>query len=128
MRRNWYIGPIQAFTGAPEVRTVVMKLVRSHLPILLLLLAVAVAFWLLPHVAWAGAPAQVPSCDGARVFIEGGQPSPFILPDFAGGKLRVDPSAVLEIRAENIPSGARLNWGLQGFGTKLASKKFAHTK
>ncbi|MCS4559116.1 hypothetical protein L9G74_22100, partial [Shewanella sp. C32] len=57
-----------------------------------------------------------------RVFIEGGQPSPFILPDFAGEKLRVDPTTVLDIRAENIPPGARLNWGLRGLGTKLASK------
>ena len=99
-----------------------MKLVRPHLPILLLPLAVAAAFWLLPQAARAGAPAQIPFCDGARVFIEGGQPSPFILPDFAGGKLRVNPSAVLQIRAENIPPGARLNWGLRGFGAKLASK------
>ena len=29
---------------------------------------------------------------------------------------------MLEIRAENIPQGARLNWRLRGFGTKLASK------
>jgi len=100
----------------------VMKLVGSHLAIPLLLIAVAAAFWLLTHVARAGAPAQIPSCGGARVFIQGGQPSPFILPDFAGRKLRVDPSAVLEIRAENILPGARLKWGLRGFGTKLASK------
>ncbi len=99
-----------------------MKLVRSNLPILLLLLAVAAAFWLLPQVARAGAPAQIPYCDGARVFIEGGQLSPFILPDFAGRKLRVDPSAVLEIRAENIPPGVRLNWGLRSLGTKLGGK------
>lgn len=99
-----------------------MKLGGSHLPILLLLLAVAAAFWLLPRAVRAGAPAQIPSCEGARVFIEGGQPSPFILPDFVGRKLRVDPSAVLEIRAENIPLGAHLNWGLRGFGTKLANK------
>ena len=99
-----------------------MKLVRSHLPVLLLLLAVTTAFWLLPQAARAGAPAQIPFCGGARVFIEGGQPSPFILPDFAGKKLRVDPSAVLEIRAENIPPSARLNWSLRGLGTKLASK------
>ena len=99
-----------------------MSLVRSHLLILTLLLAVAAAFWLLPQTAEAGTQTQIPFCDGARVFIEGGQPSPFILPDFAGEKLRVDPSAVLEIRAENIPPGARLNWGLRGFGTQLASK------
>lgn len=99
-----------------------MKLVKSHFPILLLLLAVTTAFWLLPRAVRASTPAQIPFCGGARIFIEGGQPSPFILPDFVGGKLRVDPSAVLEIRAENIPQGARLNWGLRGFGTKLASK------
>jgi hypothetical protein len=99
-----------------------MKMVKPHLPVLLVMLAVAAVFWLLPQAVRAGAPAQIPFCDGARVLIEGGQPSPFILPDFAGGKLRVDPSAVLEIRAENIPPGARLNWRLRGFGTKLADK------
>ena len=99
-----------------------MKLLGSHLTVILLLLAVAAPFWLLPQVVRASAPAQIPSCGGAKVFIQGGQPSPFILPDFVGGKLRVDPSAVLEIRAENIPMGARLNWALRGFGTKLASE------
>lgn len=99
-----------------------MKLVNLRPPILLVMVAVVVAFSLLTNAVRASAPAQIPDCGGAKVFIEGGQPSPFMLPDFAGGKLQVDPSTVLEIRAENIPQGARLNWSLRGFGTKLASK------
>ena len=100
-----------------------MNRFKPHLPILFAILAVAATFWLLPQVAQARSASQTADCDGARVVIEGGQPSPFILPGFSGEKFEVDPEAVLTIRAENIPPGARLNWALRGFGTELASKE-----
>ena len=100
-----------------------MNRVKPHLPVLLAMLAVTATFWPLPQVGQAGSTPQTTTCEGAKVVIEGGRPSFFILPDFSGEKLVVDPDAVLTIRVENIPPGARLNWALRGFGTELASKR-----
>lgn len=67
-------------------------------------------------LASATASAQQGECGGARVVIEGGEPSPFVLPSRAGDTLNVGPHSVLLIRAENLSSGSTLRWGVRGLG------------
>jgi len=62
----------------------------------------------------AVASAQHVECGGTRIVIEGGEPSPFVLPDNAGDALEVAPDSVLHIRAEALPSGSTLRWGVRG--------------
>ena len=69
----------------------------------------------------AVAMAQSDTCQGALVIVEGGQPSPFVLPNNEGGTLRVEPDAVLLISAEDIPPDASVRWSVAGFGTDIAT-------
>ena len=88
----------------------------------LLAVVLAVCFGLLvvflPRaMAWA----QGEHCDGARVVVDGGQPSPFILPDHEGATLRIQPDAVLLIRAENVPADPSVRWSVAGLGADIAA-------
>jgi hypothetical protein len=64
----------------------------------------------------AVASAQHVECGGAHIVIEGGEPSPFVLPENAGGTLEVAPDSVLHIHAEGLPSGSIVRWGVRGLG------------
>ena len=65
------------------------------------------------------ASAQEGVCETSRVIIEGGNPSPFILPDNAWDTLTVDARAILLVRGENLPPNASLRWSLSGIGVSL---------
>ncbi len=54
--------------------------------------------------------AQAGACGPTRVLVEGGSPSPFILPAADGETLVVEPDAVLRVRVEDPPDNARLKW------------------
>ena len=72
-------------------------------------------------LASATASAQERECGGARVVIEGGEPSPFVLPRRAGDTLNVGPQSVLLIRAENSSSGSTVRWGVRGLVGHIAT-------
>ena len=77
----------------------------------------AVLCWLMSSGV---AEAQDASCAGARVIIEGGEPSPFVLPDGVGRTLRIEPSATLTLRGENLPPGASLRLAVAGLGVDVS--------
>lgn len=86
----------------------------------LLLLPLIIALLLVPVLGAARpALAQEGACGYARVIIEGGDPSPFILPDHAGATLRVDPQTVLSIRAEGVPPGSEVSVQVVGIGVLI---------
>lgn len=62
-------------------------------------------------------------CGGARVIVEQGQPSPFVLPEGRHGTLRVEPDARLRISASGVPPDAEIQWGLRGFSTHVTAGK-----
>ena len=58
-------------------------------------------------------------CGTARIIIEGGEPSPFVLPDDAGETLRVDPDATLLFSGEELPDNATIRLGVQSLGVDI---------
>jgi hypothetical protein len=86
-----------------------------------------VAFVLLLAVVWLLAPPTFAhegphGCGGPEIVIQGGNPSPYILPIQGDQKFEVEPDAVLTVRGVNLPVDARLHWGVQGLGAELAGK------
>ena len=76
--------------------------------------------------------AQSEECDGARIVVEGGEPSPFILPVRSGDTIKVEPDAVVRIRAEGVLPDSTLRWSVRGFGRRVADfthelGEFTHT-
>ena len=63
--------------------------------------------------------AQEASCGDAKVIIEGGQPSPFVLPDDADSTLRVEPETVLAISATGVPRGSKVRVSIPGLGVNI---------
>ncbi|MBM3945020.1 MAG: hypothetical protein FJ317_05945 [SAR202 cluster bacterium] len=66
------------------------------------------------------AHAQTPECGNVMLIIEGGEPSPFALPDQEGQKLVIQPETVLTITGQNVPSGTALRLGAAGLGFDLS--------
>ena len=64
--------------------------------------------------------AQGQGCAGARVIVEGREPSPFVPPDDAGKTLRIEPSATLKVRGENLPPGASVRLAVAGLGVDVS--------
>lgn len=91
-------------------------LTASLVPVLALLVSMVLAAY---FVTVATVSAQGGACGTSRVIIEGGDPSPFVLPDNAGDTLKVDPQAVLLVRGENLPPNSTLRLGLSGIGVGL---------
>lgn len=60
--------------------------------------------------------AKVPDCTGARVVLEGGVPSPFVLPDMAGQTVSVAPEQSVTLSGQNVPPGAQLRLSVAGLG------------
>ena len=77
------------------------------------------ALWLIAPPALAHEGTHTDDCGGPQIVIEGGQPSPFTLPDQSDETIEIGPDAVLTIRGINLPAGASLHWGVQGLGTEL---------
>jgi len=67
--------------------------------------------------------AQGTDCEDARLIVEQGQPSPFVLPVMAHSTLRVEPDATLLISAEGVQPDAKLSWRLRGFGTQITIRE-----
>ncbi len=80
------------------------------------------ALWLIAPPALAHEGTHADDCGGPQIVIEGGQPSPFTLPDQGDQTIEIDPDAVLTIRGINLPADATLHWGVLGLGTELAGK------
>ena len=76
---------------------------------LLLLAAAALATAAMAY-APSKALAQAGACGPTRILVEGGTPSPFVLPAAAGETLVVEPDAVLRVRVEEPPDDAKLRW------------------
>ena len=85
-------------------------------------LILMVALWLMAPPALAHDGTHTDDCGGPQILIEGGQPSPFTLPDQADETIEIDPEAVLAIRGINLPADTSLHWGVQGLGAELAGK------
>lgn len=81
-----------------------------------LLALLAVFFTLAAALVPLAAHAKVPDCGEARVVLEGGTPSPFVLPQMAGQTLEVDPEQPVTLRGENVPPGAQLRLSVAGLG------------
>ena len=94
-----------------------MRLVR-------LLAAVTVVSSVALLLECATVSAQQNKCEGVRIVIEGGEPSPFVLPNGTGHTLKVAPDSVLHIRAEGFSPGSNVRWRMRGLGR--FSPTFAH--
>ena len=80
------------------------------------------AFWLMTPPVSAHDGSHDTDCGGPQIIIEGGNPSPFTLPNQGDETLEIDPDAVLTIRGIDLPADATLHWGVRGLGTELAGK------
>ena len=76
--------------------------------------------WLIPPPIYAHDGPH--GCGGPEIVIEGGSPSPFILPLQADEVVQVEPDADLTITGVNLPMDTLLHWGVQGLGLELAGK------
>ena len=56
-----------------------------------------------------------------RVVVEGGEPTPFVLPDHGGAIVRVQPDVVLLITAEEVPVDPSVRWSVAGLGADIAA-------
>ncbi len=90
---------------------------------------ICVSALLLMTTIWLAAPPAHAhdgphGCGGPEIIIQGGNPSPFILPIQADEsiEIEIEPDAVLTIRGINLPVDTRLHWGVQGLGSELAGK------
>ena len=70
---------------------------------------------------WASPAVQPASCKGARLVVEGGSPSPFLLPDKAGTTLEVGPDAVLGLSIQDPPVDPHVRWRIKGLPGDLDS-------
>jgi hypothetical protein len=102
-----------AISGAGAV---MRDLAASPVPVWALFVSVVLLAYL---VMVATASAQEAGCETSRIIIEGGNPSPFVLPDNAGETLRLNPTTVLKVSGENFPPNATIRWSLSGIGVTI---------
>ena len=86
---------------------------------ILLLMAVS---WLMAPPVSAHDGSHDTDCGGPQIIIEGGNPSPFSLPNQGDETLEIAPEAILTIRGINLPADAALHWRVRGLGAELAGK------
>ena len=95
---------------------------KRYLVLVLSAFAVALILAALLLVTTGPAKAQGDTCDGASVVIQGGDPSPFVLPSDAGSTLRVQSDTVLRLGATKpapAPASRQVRLNLSGLGFDL---------
>ena len=92
---------------------------RLNLAMFLFLALFFLTAFVLSHITASEATAQTDECNGAFIRIEGGEPSPFIVPTHDDNTLRVEPDGFIRISVEDPnppPQRREVRLTVVGFG------------
>ncbi|MEE9247253.1 MAG: hypothetical protein V3U79_00965, partial [Dehalococcoidia bacterium] len=95
---------------------------RLSLPLFLSLAFTFLTAFVLSHITASEVTAQTDECNGAFIHIEGGEPSPFIVPTHGDNTLRVEPDGLILISVEDQkppPQQREVSLTVVGFGFDL---------